>query len=530
MDSENVAPIRGSFGVGAIVEADYEVDHAPGHTLQLCAVIAHCLTPSDALALSRLRSQGKYHPATVTDVIVNESTSVKLFRVHYEGWNDRYDQWLQESRVRVFGQGEKEAEDGTDPRDEEAEEGEGEASSNLVAGQEAEVVGEAQEKPTSESPGRPTISTPDPEKGGTPDKNSATAPIENHDFCAICSNGGLLVCCDFCPRSFHSECLPIEPPDSEAPWKCPVCAGDATVEDLVTLSWRRHRRDHVDYCFKCGGGGKLICCDGCRGAYHKHCTSLRTYLGEDEPWLCAVCRGEKTHDNMRKSRAHARRFNSFFIQRKRQGQTVTALRAARRAARREHTRKCAFCRKPGPRQGLVDAGVWVPEVRNLVLVGCELGELKGPWELPSRGGGVARAERVWAHRTCALWAPRVYRAGNEWRNVPNEVARARGVACFECRRGGAAIGCSVATCRRSYHIGCAELAHCHVDRKRFVLYCPHHYLTHILGVGLPGGSHAFIFSFFFIHSAAKGVCGVPEVGFTCHERPFSSFLRCADLD
>lgn len=31
-------------------------------------------------------------------------------------------------------------------------------------------------------------------------------PIENEDFCAVCLNGGELLCCDRCPKVFHLSC------------------------------------------------------------------------------------------------------------------------------------------------------------------------------------------------------------------------------------------------------------------------------------------------------------------------------------
>lgn len=30
--------------------------------------------------------------------------------------------------------------------------------------------------------------------------------IENEDFCAVCLNGGELLCCDHCPKVFHLSC------------------------------------------------------------------------------------------------------------------------------------------------------------------------------------------------------------------------------------------------------------------------------------------------------------------------------------
>ncbi|CAN1252840.1 Increased DNA methylation 1 [Linum perenne] len=46
--------------------------------------------------------------------------------------------------------------------------------------------------------------------------------IENDDLCQICKDGGDLVCCDGCPRSFHKECLSLTSiPDDK--WYCKFC-------------------------------------------------------------------------------------------------------------------------------------------------------------------------------------------------------------------------------------------------------------------------------------------------------------------
>ena len=61
--------------------------------------------------------------------------------------------------------------------------------------------------------------------------------MENRDYCNHCKDGGDLICCDNCPRSFHVHCvrnfckknkLPFdEPPasddDGEQDWYCPRC-------------------------------------------------------------------------------------------------------------------------------------------------------------------------------------------------------------------------------------------------------------------------------------------------------------------
>lgn len=40
-------------------------------------------------------------------------------------------------------------------------------------------------------------------KSGLPQEDHT---IENEDFCAVCLNGGELLCCDYCPKVFHLSC------------------------------------------------------------------------------------------------------------------------------------------------------------------------------------------------------------------------------------------------------------------------------------------------------------------------------------
>ncbi len=48
---------------------------------------------------------------------------------------------------------------------------------------------------------------------------------DHYWFCEICEDGGDLMLCDNCPRSFHQECLKLEDvPDGE--WKCPKCVSE----------------------------------------------------------------------------------------------------------------------------------------------------------------------------------------------------------------------------------------------------------------------------------------------------------------
>lgn len=55
---------------------------------------------------------------------------------------------------------------------------------------------------------------------------TSAAQDGNSDECAICGLGGLLICCDACPRAYHAECIGHEQPadDDESDWFCPPCS------------------------------------------------------------------------------------------------------------------------------------------------------------------------------------------------------------------------------------------------------------------------------------------------------------------
>ncbi|NXX40723.1 AIRE regulator, partial [Tricholaema leucomelas] len=52
---------------------------------------------------------------------------------------------------------------------------------------------------------------------------------ENEDECAVCSDGGELICCDGCPRAFHLACLvPPLPRVPSGTWWCGYCVENGT--------------------------------------------------------------------------------------------------------------------------------------------------------------------------------------------------------------------------------------------------------------------------------------------------------------
>lgn len=67
----------------------------------------------------------------------------------------------------------------------------------------------------------------DLEKGECPGSSSTSPPLEDGsvDYCLVCGKHGNLLCCDFCPRAFHSDCIESNGADdrSDALWECPAC-------------------------------------------------------------------------------------------------------------------------------------------------------------------------------------------------------------------------------------------------------------------------------------------------------------------
>lgn len=57
------------------------------------------------------------------------------------------------------------------------------------------------------------------------DKNSQKDD-PNEDWCAVCLDGGELMCCDKCPKVFHQNChIPniSSLPDESETWQCLLC-------------------------------------------------------------------------------------------------------------------------------------------------------------------------------------------------------------------------------------------------------------------------------------------------------------------
>ena len=48
--------------------------------------------------------------------------------------------------------------------------------------------------------------------------------VQNRDHCSVCRDGGDLLCCDRCPKSFHLDCIGLKEEDvPEDSWYCKKC-------------------------------------------------------------------------------------------------------------------------------------------------------------------------------------------------------------------------------------------------------------------------------------------------------------------
>ncbi|XP_065060706.1 chromodomain-helicase-DNA-binding protein 5-like isoform X3 [Rhopilema esculentum] len=63
---------------------------------------------------------------------------------------------------------------------------------------------------------------------------------EHGEYCKVCKDGGELLCCDYCPGTYHMKCLKPELiglPEGE--WKCPHCKADPLPEKVERiLFWK----------------------------------------------------------------------------------------------------------------------------------------------------------------------------------------------------------------------------------------------------------------------------------------------------
>ncbi|KAL6214495.1 hypothetical protein ACLB2K_013929 [Fragaria x ananassa] len=120
---------------------------------------------------------------------------------------------------------------------------------------------------------------------------------------------------------------------------------------------------------------------------------------------------------------------------------------------------------------------------NTICAFCHsstISEVTGPMLHYSKGklveGDAATvSDVIHVHRICVNWAPQVYYKDDTIKNLKAEVTRGAKLKCTKCGIKGAALGCYVKSCRRSYHVTCAiEISKCRWDYENFLLLCPAH--------------------------------------------------------
>ncbi|KAL7173782.1 hypothetical protein ACSBR2_033108 [Camellia fascicularis] len=147
---------------------------------------------------------------------------------------------------------------------------------------------------------------------------------ENDDLCSICADGGDLLCCDNCPRAFHTECVSLLSIPSGT-WYCKYCenmfqkekfvehnanavaagriAGIDPLEQITKRCIRIVETTETDVggCALCRGHGfsksvfgpqTVILCDQCEKEYHIGC--LKEHKMDDlkelpkGKWFCCM--------------------------------------------------------------------------------------------------------------------------------------------------------------------------------------------------------------------------------------------------
>uniref|UniRef100_A0A3P8SGC1 Autoimmune regulator n=1 Tax=Amphiprion percula TaxID=161767 RepID=A0A3P8SGC1_AMPPE len=98
----------------------------------------------------------------------------------------------------------------------------------------------------------------------------------NDDECAVCKDGGELICCDGCPRAFHLTCL--DPPLTSIPngtWQCERCCGHRVKTEKAHIPLQCSGGELVNVREVCGvchlGGGDLTHCLQCLEHFHIRC-------------------------------------------------------------------------------------------------------------------------------------------------------------------------------------------------------------------------------------------------------------------
>ena len=111
----------------------------------------------------------------------------------------------------------------------------------------------------------------------------------NEAVCSLCGKGGVIVCCDGCPASFHNKCCKtLRRGTGGGAWRCPTCTVEGALVEYIAAFKRRQPRSFVqetrlklavDLCRLMGKLITVRCVCGCVAVWLCGCVAV---------WLC-VC-------------------------------------------------------------------------------------------------------------------------------------------------------------------------------------------------------------------------------------------------
>nr|XP_004669474.2 autoimmune regulator isoform X6 [Jaculus jaculus] len=124
---------------------------------------------------------------------------------------------------------------------------------------------------------------------------------QNEDECAVCRDGGELLCCDGCPRAFHLACL--SPPLRDIPsgiWRCSCCLQGGVQQGLsqaeepraLELPTETPGPASAARCGVCGDGADVLRCAHCAAAFHWRCHFPGAIARPGGPLRCKSCSGD----------------------------------------------------------------------------------------------------------------------------------------------------------------------------------------------------------------------------------------------
>ncbi|CAM6045249.1 unnamed protein product [Sphagnum compactum] len=128
-------------------------------------------------------------------------------------------------------------------------------------------------------------------------KGKEHAADGNDDTCGVCGDGGMLICCDHCPSTFHLTCMELEAVPEED-WFCPNCrcaicggppvnANPDEFNEMVVLSCDQCEREFHLKCLYARGLPKLDQCPTgswfCGHSCEKIFRDLRRLVGTSNP-------------------------------------------------------------------------------------------------------------------------------------------------------------------------------------------------------------------------------------------------------